>query len=158
MFAMDTNGFQLAHVLSKEVLDHTEYEFYNPQIGAFNNTPHICEMNNPRDFYVFLEKEDTFQTTGTVFFSPYFRTFVMIYTDMNCIVKMRYLDLKFPTGKPDTYIQGSRCGRGGLVAFEVEALRFYSWSLEQKVFTLPKCHEETSSKGVPVHPEFFNRQ
>lgn len=77
---------------------------------------------------------------------------------MNCTVKMRYLDLESPTGKSDTYIQGGRYGRGDLLAFEVEALGFYSWSLEQKVFTLPKCHEKTSSKDVPVHPEFFNRQ
>lgn len=32
MFAMDTNGFQIARVLSKEVLDHTKYEFYLPQM------------------------------------------------------------------------------------------------------------------------------
>lgn len=115
-------------------------------------------MNNPRDFYVFLEKEDPFQTAGTVVFSPCFKTFVMIYTDVNCIVKMRYLDLESPTGKSDACIQSGRYGRDGLLAFEVEALGFYSWSLEQKIFTLPKCHEETSSKGVPVHPEFFNRQ
>lgn len=39
-------------------------------------------MNNPRDFYVFPEMEDPFQTAGTVFFSPYFRIFVMIYIRM----------------------------------------------------------------------------
>ena len=32
MFAMDKNGFQIACVLSKEVLDHTKYEFYLPQM------------------------------------------------------------------------------------------------------------------------------
>ena len=115
-------------------------------------------MNNPRDFYVFLEKEDPFQAAGTAVFSPCFKTFLIIYTDVNCTVKMRYLDLESPTGKSDACIQGGRYGRGGLLAFEVEAPGFYSWSLEQKIFTLPKCHEETSSKGVPVHPEFFNRQ
>ena len=36
-------------------------------------------MNNPRDFCVFLEKEDPFQTAGTVVFSPCFKTFAMIY-------------------------------------------------------------------------------
>lgn len=138
IFAMDTNGFQLARGLSKEVLDHTKYEFYHPQIGALNSTPCIREINNPRDFCVFLQKEDSFQATGTVFFSPYLRTFVMVYKDVNCTVKMRYLDLEYPTGKSDTYIQGGRYSRGGLLAFEVEALGFYSSSLEQKVFTPPK--------------------
>ena len=78
----------------------------------------------------------------------------MIYTDVNCTVKMRYLDLESPTGRSDTYAQGGRYSRGGLLAFEVEALGFYSWSLKQNVFALPKCHQETSSKGVLVHPEF----
>ena len=39
-FATDTNGFELARVLSKEVLDYTKYESYHPQIGVFNSTPH----------------------------------------------------------------------------------------------------------------------
>ena len=32
MFAMNTNEFQITRVLSKEVLDHTKYEFYLPQM------------------------------------------------------------------------------------------------------------------------------
>lgn len=32
MFAMNTNGFQITRVLSKEVLEHTKYEFYLPQM------------------------------------------------------------------------------------------------------------------------------
>jgi hypothetical protein len=131
IFAMDTNGFQLARGLSKEVLDHTKYEFYHPQIGAFNSTPYIREINNPHDFYVFPGYRYRL-------FSPYFRTFVMVYTDVNCTVKMRYLYLEYPTDKSDTYIQGGRYSWGGPLASEVEALGFYPPPLEQKASALPK--------------------
>ena len=150
---IDDNGLQLARVAINDIRDWSKYTFYEPDTQKFSNTPPQCHMKDPKKIYL----PGSF-SSGSIFYSPYFHTFVMIYFNrmVDSTFYLRYLDLDQPLKADPTWLAGGRNGEG-IVPEDGEALVKYAWSAEQKIWASPTKQGGFNYAGI-AHPEFFNRQ
>ena len=150
---MDDNGLQLARVAINDIRNWSKYTFYDPERQKFSNTPPKPRITDPKKFYL----PGTY-SSGSIFYSPYFSTFIMIYFNKmaDSSFYMRYLDLDHPLQADPLWLTGGRNGEG-IVPEDAEALVKYAWSAEQKIWTSPSKQGGFNYAGM-AHPEFFNRQ
>ena len=150
---IDDNGLQLARVAINDIKDWSKYTFYEPDIQNFSNTPPQIHMSDPKKIYL----PGSF-SPGSVFYSPYFQTFIMIYFNrmVDSTFYLRYLDLDQPLKADPIWLTGGRNGEG-IVPEDAEALVKYAWSVEQKIWSSPTKQGGFNYAGI-AHPEFFNRQ
>lgn len=153
MLGMADNGLQLARVGINDIRDWGKYVFYDPEKQKFSNKAPKRDASDPKTIYL----PGTF-SSGSVFYSPHFQTFVMVYFNKmaDSTFYVRYLDLDKPHKADSTWSAGGRNGEG-IVPEDAEALVNYAWSVEQKIWTSPTKQGGFNYAGM-AHPEFFNRQ
>lgn len=153
LFGMTNSGLQLARVNINDLTTYSKYTFFQPHNLNFTETPPDPNLTNHEQIYL----AGTF-SSGGVFYSPYFVTFVMVYfnkmTDSTFYI--RYLDLNTPLSSDPVWIRGGKNGTG-VVQEDAEALVKYAWSPEQMLYKSPSGPGGFNYAGTP-HPEFFNRQ
>ena len=145
-------GLQLARVGINHVAKFPEFEFWEPKDQKFSDSPPDKTLIDNALIYM----PGSF-ASGSVFFSPYFRTFIMVYFNKkgDSTFYIRYLDLNTPTTKDKDWKVGGRYGKG-LEAEDTEALVRYSWSSQQKLYSSSPAKDYNYAGSA--HPEFFNRQ
>lgn len=148
-------GLQMARVGLEHIDVPSAYSYFNPSKAQFTHDPPSLNTADENEIYM----PGTF-TSGTVFFSPYFKTFILVYFNrlVDSTFYIRYLDLHRPLedAQSSRWIRYGKKGRG-MSAQDVEALVHYSWSEEQVLY------KSTPGKGGfnyagAAHPEYFNRQ
>ena len=153
LFGMTASGLQLARVDMNYLTDFSKYKFWNPRLQNFSASPPDPRLRDNSQIYL----PGTF-SSGSIFYSPYFKTFVMVYFNkmVDSTFYMRYLQLDDPLGQDSTWIAGGKDGKG-LEAEDAEALVRYSWSAEQKLYASSPGPGGFNYAGN-AHPEFFNTQ
>lgn len=146
-------GLQLARAGMNDLNTYSKYTFYNPEALKFSSTSPDPNLKDAKKIYL----PGSF-SSGSVFYSPYFNTFVMIYFNnmVDSTFYMRYLDLNKPLGADGTWVTGGKNGKG-IVPEDAESLVNYAWSSEQKLWASPTSKGGFNYAGM-AHPEFFNRQ
>ena len=153
LLGMTNNGLQLARVGINNMKDFSKFQFYNPESREFSDKPPNSDLHEKSHVYL----PGTF-SSGNIFFSPYFATFIIVYFNKmaDSIFYVRYLDLTKPLVSDDkTWTSGGKNGKG-IAAEDVEAIVMYAWSVEEKLYTSPIV-QGFNYAGMP-HPEYFNRQ
>ena len=153
LLGMTDAGLQLARIGINDLGDFTKYTFWNPQSQSFSTTSPMPTVNDTSQIYV----PGSF-TSGSVFYSPYFTTFIMVYFNkmVDSTFYIRYLQLDEPTSQDDTWRVGGKNGKG-VQAEDVEALVKYGWSSEQMLYESPPGKGGFNYAGN-AHPEYFNTQ
>ena len=146
-------GLQLARAGINDLNDFNKYTFWDPQTRQFSAEPPKPTVNDTSQIYL----PGSF-TSGGIFYSPYFGTFLMIYFNsmVDSTFYLRYLQLNEPLGQDETWTTGGKNGKG-IIAEDVEALVKYQWSAEQKLYESPPGKGGFNYAGN-AHPEFFNTQ
>lgn len=147
-------GLQLARVELGRAHEHNAYSYWEPRKSIFTHQPPNLSVPDPKDVYL----AGTY-TSGNVFFSPYFRTFILVYFNkmVDSTFYIRFLDLEQPLDpQSDTWIRNGKRGRG-IKARDVEALVRYAWSPEQVLYESPPGKGGFNYAGA-AHPEYFNRE
>lgn len=133
LVAMTDTGLQLARVGINYLNNWNQYAFWAPDIANFTSDPPNLSLKDTSKIYL----PGTF-SSGSIFYSTYFHTFIMVYfnkmTDSTFYI--RYLDIGSPLRDDKTWVQNGRNGQG-IMAEDVEAIIFYPWSEEQKLYTSP---------------------
>lgn len=135
LLGMASAGLQLARVGVSALNTWDQYSFWDPQTLEFTAKPPDVANTDPIQAYL----SGTY-SSGSVFFSPYFQTFLMVYFNkmVDSTFYVRYLDLSILL-KNDTkgvWMVNGKFGNG-IVSEDVEALIRYSWSPEQKLYSSP---------------------
>ena len=153
LFAMTDSGLQLARVGLNDLHNFAKYTYYDPQSLNFSDIRPGLNVSDATQIYL----PGTF-SSGSIFYSPYFCTFIMIYFNkmVDSTFYIRYLDLDHPLGSDATWVRGGKIGKG-IQAEDAEALARYAWSVEQKLYVSPPGKGGFNYAGT-AHPEFFNRQ
>ena len=153
LLGMTAPGLQLARVGMNYVNNFSKYRFWDPRSPSFSATPPKPSLQDISQIYL----PGTF-SSGSVFFSPYFKTFIMVYFNkmVDSTFYIRYLQLSGPLGQDATWIVGGKNGKG-LEAEDAEALVKYTWSAEQKLYASPPGPGGFNYAGM-AHPEYFNTQ
>ena len=151
LLGMTASGLQLARVGMNDLTDFSKYTFWSPQGQSFSNMPPKPSLQDAANIYL----PGTF-SSGSVFYSPYFKTFIMVYFNkmVDSTFYGRYLQLDSPLGQDTTWVIGGKNGKG-IVAEDAEALVRYTWSSEQKLYASPTGPGGFNYAGM-AHPEFFN--
>ena len=152
LLGISSSGLQLARVGINDLKKYTKYTFYDPVTRTFTAKSPDRSTKDPKRVYL----PGTY-SSGSVFYSPYFKTFIMVYFNKmaDSTFYMRYLDLDKPLPADATWVTGGKNGEG-LVPEDAEALVKYAWSVEQKLWVSPTV-KGFNYAGM-AHPEFFNRQ
>ena len=153
LLGMATSGLQLARVGMNDLHDFSKYRFWNPQSQKFSTSPPKPSLQDAAQTYL----PGTF-SSGSVFYSPYFETFIMVYFNkmVDSTFYVRYLQLDRPLAQDATWIVGGKKGNG-IEAEDAEALIRYTWSAEQKLYASPPGPSGFNYAGM-AHPEYFNTQ
>lgn len=151
LLGMAASGLQLARVGMNDLSDFSKYTFWNPQGQNFSNRPPNPSLREAADIYL----PGTF-SSGSVLYSPYFKTFIMVYFNklVDSTFYVRYLRLDGPLGQDTNWIVGGKNGKG-IEAEDAEALVRYTWSAEQKLYASPAGPGGFNYAGM-AHPEYFN--
>ncbi|KAL6717044.1 hypothetical protein ACLMJK_004958 [Lecanora helva] len=146
-------GLHLARAGINDLTDFSKYTFWRPRDQNFSADPPKPTIKDTADVYV----PGSF-TSGNIFYSPYFQTFIMIYFNkmVDSTFYARYLQLNKPLGSDPTWAAGGKNGKG-IIAEDVEALVKYHWSDEQKLYKSPTGKGGFNYAGN-AHPEYFNTQ
>ncbi|KAI4253827.1 MAG: hypothetical protein L6R42_007437, partial [Xanthoria sp. 1 TBL-2021] len=153
LFGMTEAGLQLARASVGQLTDFSKYSFWDPtQLRFIKNPPELGEKDFKR---VYLP--GTF-SSGSIFYSPYFHTFLMVYFNkyVDSIFRIRFLELNAPLGDDPTWPKQGKRGKG-IAPEDVEALVKYAWSPEQELYKSPPAKGGFNYAGM-AHPEYFNRQ
>jgi len=176
---MDLHGLQLASTTLSTLSNFSTYSFFDARTSTWSPHPHEPEMPDQDAVYL----SGTF-TSGSIFFSPYFRTFLLVYMNHHADNKIyiRYLDprrprtppLPFqaaspPPQQPPTSLPTGAASAPPLPHLDPEdlsALTLYTWSPPQVLHHTPANPSPSSSPSTTetfnyagqAHPEFFNRQ
>ena len=146
-------GLQLARAGINDLNDFAKYTFWNPQGQNFTTNSPLPTINDTARTYL----PGSF-SSGSIFYSPYFATFIMV--NFNKMVDstfyIRYLELNEPLRKDNTWVSGGKNGKG-ISSEDVEALVKYHWSSEQKLYASPPGKGGFNYAGI-AHPEYFNTQ
>lgn len=153
LLGMTASGLQLARAGMNDLSDFSKYMFWNPQGQNFSTRPPSPKLQDAAHIYL----PGTF-SSGCVFYSPYFKTFIMVYFNkmVDSTFYVRYLQLSGPVGQDTTWIAGGKNGKG-IQAEDAEALVRYTWSAEQKLYASPLGPGGFNYAGM-AHPEYFNTQ
>lgn len=152
LLGMTDAGLQLARVDVNDINDHSKYSYFQPQFLNFSNQAPDPEVTDYREIYL----PGTF-TSGTVFYSHYFSTFIMVYFNkmVDSTFYIRFLDLDRNHIATQPWVGGGKHG-AGIQAEDAEALLWYGWSPEQTLYVSPTGKGGFNYAGV-AHPEYFNR-
>ncbi|KAL8753090.1 MAG: hypothetical protein Q9199_005289 [Rusavskia elegans] len=153
LFGMTEAGLQLARASVGQLTDFSKYSFWDPtQLRFIKNPPELSEKDFKR---VYLP--GTF-SSGSIFYSPYFNTFLMVYFNkyVDSTFRIRFLDLNAPVGDDPTWPKQGKHGKG-IAPEDVEALVKYAWSPEQELYKSPPAKGGFNYAGM-AHPEYFNRE
>ena len=153
LLGVTNSGLQLARVGVNDLNIFSKYVFWEPQNLRFGNLPPKPGLIDNQQIYM----PGTF-SSGSVYYSVYFRTFVMVYFNkmVDSTFYIRYLDLTNPLNNDNVWVAGGKDGKG-IEAEDAEALVRYTWSSQQKLYASPPGKGGFNYAGTP-HPEFFNRQ
>lgn len=153
LLGMTAFGLQLARVGMNDLSDFSKYTFWNPQGQNFSTSPPKPSLQDAALIYL----PGTF-SSGSVFYSSYFETFIMVYFNkmVDSTFYVRYLQLNGPLAQDATWIAGGKNGKG-VDAEDAEALIRYTWSAEQKLYASPPGPGGFNYAGM-AHPEYFNTQ
>lgn len=153
LLGMTNNGLQLARAGLNDLTNFPKYTFWNPEGHNFSTRPPNPGIINNDEIYM----PGTF-SSGSIFYSPYFQTFIMVYFNkmVDSTFYIRYLQLNVPLGKDPIWVAGGINGKG-IRAEDVEALVKYVWSAEQMLYASPPGPGGFNYAGM-AHPEFFNTQ
>ena len=153
LLGVANSGLQLARVDINDLNAFSKFAFWQPDKLKFTNAPPKRDLMDNQKIYM----PGTF-SSGSIFYSPYFATFIMIYFNkiVDSTYYIRYLDLLSPLTKDKFWVTGGKNGKG-IEAEDAEALIRYSWSPQQKLYASPLGKGGFNYAGTP-HPEFFNRQ
>jgi len=147
-------GLQLARVGLDDLTNFSKFTFWSPLNQTFTSTPPSPKLTNPHQIYI----PGTF-SSGSIFFSPYFKTYLLIYFNkqVDSTFYIRALNLSAPlTPTQPPWTANGKNGQG-IQAEDAEALVRYAWSAEQILYASPVGSGGFNYAGTP-HPEFFNRQ
>ena len=153
LLGVTDSGLQLARSDINDLNMFSKYKFWDPQNLKFTSKPPRRDLIDNKMIYM----PGTF-SSGSIFFSPYFKTFIMIYFNkmVDSSFYIRYLNLQSPLSKDKPWIAGGINGKG-IEAEDAEALIRYHWSEEQSLYASPPGKGGFNYAGS-AHPEFFNRQ
>ena len=153
MFGMTSGGLQLARVGISDVTTFDEYTHWDPADLSFSQVAPSPDITDYQHIYL----PGSF-SSGSIFYSPYFVTFIMVYFNkmVDSTFYIRYLELNAPLSGDSVWTLGGKDGKG-IQAEDVEALVKYSWSAEQKLYLSPTAKGGFNYAGM-AHPEYFNRQ
>lgn len=146
-------GLQLARVGLNDITDFNKYSFFDPKSLHFLTKPPPLSLTDSSQIYL----PGSF-SSGNIFFSPYFGTFILIYFNkfVDSTFYIRFLDLDDPRENDVVWTEGGKNGQG-IRPEDVEALVKYEWSPEQKLYASPRGQGGFNYAGN-AHPEYFNRQ
>ncbi len=146
-------GLQLARVPLQLVDEYSAYSYFQPRKLKFTSKAPNFNTTDKKDIYL----EGSF-TSGGVFFSPYFQTFILVYFNkfVDSTFYIRFLDLEEPLHQSKIWTRNGKKGEG-IEHDDVEALVYYSWSPEQVLYRSPPDEGGFNYLGA-AHPEYFNRQ
>ncbi|KAL8925216.1 MAG: hypothetical protein Q9172_002321 [Xanthocarpia lactea] len=153
LFGMTEAGLQLARANVGKLTDFSKYSFWDPtQLKFIRSPPKLDDMD-----YKKIYLPGTF-SSGSIFYSPYFNTFLMIYFNkmVDSTFRIRFLDLNTPVGVDPIWPKQGKHGKG-IAPEDVEALVRYAWSPEQELYKSPPAKGGFNYAGM-AHPEYFNRQ
>ena len=153
LLGMADSGLQMARVRQDHLSDFSKYAFWDQRRLKFTGMPPKPSENDYRKIYL----PGSF-SSGSVFFSPYFHTFIMVYLNKfaDSVFYIRFLDLNDPLEDDQVWAERGKHGKG-ITADDVEALVKYAWSPEQELYKSPPGKGGFNYAGMP-HPEYFNRQ
>ena len=153
LFGMTESGLQLARVGINDLTDFTKYTFWNPRSDEFSTSPPDPTASDGAQMYL----PGSF-SSGNIFYSPYFYTFIMVYFNklVDSTFFLRYLQLDVPLANDSIWTIGGKNSKG-IVAEDTEALIRYAWSAEQILYASPPGPGGFNYAGM-AHPEFFNTQ
>ncbi len=153
LLGMANGGLQLARVRLNDIKANDKYTYFNPKDRNFSRLTPSLDLSDESQIYL----PGTF-SSGSVFYSPCFSTFVMIYFNkmVDSTFYIRYLDIDNPTGDDAVWTTGGKEGKG-IQAEDAEALVKYPWSPQQTLYISPPGPGGFNYAGM-AHPEFFNRQ
>ena len=153
LLGMTESGLQLARVGINDFTDFTKYTFWNPRSREFSTSPPDPSTSDDAQMYL----PGSF-SSGSIFYSPYFYTFIMVYFNelVDSTFFLRYLQLDVPLANDSTWTIGGKNSKG-IVAEDTEALIRYAWSAEQILYASPPGSGGFNYAGM-AHPEFFNTQ
>lgn len=153
LLGMTDGGLQMARARQDQLSDFSAYSFWDPVQLKFAEKPPKLSEKDYRKIYL----PGSF-SSGSVFYSPYFHTFIMIYLNkfVDSTFRVRFLDLNTPVGNDPIWPERGKRG-GGIAAEDVEALVKYAWSPEQELYKSPPGKGGFNYAGM-AHPEYFNRQ
>ena len=153
LLGMSSGGLQLARVGLDDISSFDKYVFFDPKGLNFSKVPPSPTLSDYTQIYL----PGTF-SSGSVFFSPYFGTFIMVYFNkmVDSTFYIRYLNIDDPEGSDSIWIKGGKNGKG-IQAEDAEALVKYSWSPQQTLYASPPGKGGFNYAGM-AHPEYFNRQ
>ena len=153
LFGMTQFGLQLARVGTNDLTAFAKYKFWNPRSHNFSTSPPDPSTSDDAQMYL----PGSF-SSGSIFYSPYFHTFIMVYFNklVDSTFFIRYLQLDVPLRNDSIWTIGGKDSKG-IVAEDTEALVKYAWSAEQILYASPPGPGGFNYAGMP-HPEFFNTQ
>jgi len=153
MFGMTGHGLQIARVGINDVTTYNKYTYWDPASLSFSSVAPSPDITDYQHIYL----PGSF-SSGSIFYSPYFATFIMVYFNkmVDSTFYIRYLELNGPLKDGSVWTVGGKNGKG-IKAEDVEALVKYPWSAEQKLYLSPAGKGGFNYAGM-AHPEYFNRQ
>ena len=153
LLGMTKFGLQLARVGINDLSEFAKYTFWHPRSHSFSTSPPDPGTSDEAQLYL----PGSF-SSGSVFYSPYFYTFIMVYFNklVDSTFYIRYLQLDVPLENDSIWTIGGKDSKG-IIAEDTEALVKYAWSAEQILYASPPGLGGFNYAGMP-HPEFFNTQ
>lgn len=153
LLGMTRRGLQLARVGLGDINSFDKFTFFDPKKRRFATTPPSLRLRDSKKIYL----PGSF-SSGSVFYSPYFRTFIMIYFNKmaDSTFYIRHLNLEDPLVDDTFWARGGKNGKG-IDSEDAEALVKYAWSSEQKLYASTPGKRGFNYAGM-AHPEYFNRQ
>ncbi|KAL8943493.1 MAG: hypothetical protein Q9216_001028 [Gyalolechia sp. 2 TL-2023] len=152
LLGITDGGLQLARAKIEKLAEFSAYRFWDPVQLKFIKKPPKLDEKNYRKIYL----PGSF-TYGSVFYSPYFYTFIMVYFNkfVDSTFRIRFLDLNSPVGDDPIWPKKGKRGNG-VAPEDIEALTKYAWSPEQELYKSPPSKRGFNYAGM-AHPEYFNR-
>ncbi|KAL8690797.1 MAG: hypothetical protein Q9218_003846 [Villophora microphyllina] len=146
-------GLQLARARVADLTDFSKYTFWDPVQLRFTTKPPKPDEKDYRKVYL----PGSF-SYGSVFYSPYFKTFITVYFNkfVDSTFRIRYLDLNDPVGNDPVWPKRGKHGKG-IAPEDTESLVKYGWSPEQELYRSPPGKGGFNYAGL-AHPEYWNRQ
>jgi hypothetical protein len=153
LFGYTDAGLQVARRTLDGIWNPSGYTFFQPNQCKFTDKQPNPSIIDPGQIYL----TGSF-ASGSVFYSPYFQTFVFIYLNKlaDSTFYIRYLDIDKPSCGSSAWIKGGKSGKG-IGPDDAEAIVWYEWSPQQTLYVSPPGKGGFNYAGF-AHPEFFNRQ